>query len=129
MEDEIAMERRFFDNVRLWYETALSKLLAKFPLKEKTISDLSFLDSRSRIIKTSSASIVCLAKRFLTDNPDEIDAIVADFLSFQVAPHSPLPSFDINIDAGINHFWSLMGKQTAIGPDGFSQQVWLMILV
>lgn len=117
MEDEIegtTMERRFFDSVRLFYETAVSKLLAKFPLKEKTIRDLSFLDPRSRV-KTSSASIVRLTKRFLTNNPDEIDAIVAEFLSFQVAPDSQLPSFDPKTDAAIDHFWSLMGKKTAIG--------------
>ncbi len=117
MEDDIegtTMQRRFFESVRLFYETAVSKMLAKFPFKDKTISDLAFLDPRNRV-KTSSASIIRLAKRFLTNNSDEIDAIVAEFLSFQVAPDSQLPVFDPKTDAAIDHFWSLMGKQTAIG--------------
>ena len=117
MEDDIegtTMEWRFFESVRLFYETAVSKMLAKFPFKDKTISDLAFLDPRNRV-KTSSASIIRLTKRFLTDNSDKIDAIVAEFLSFQVAPDSQLPIFDPKTDAAIDHFWSLMGKQTAIG--------------
>ena len=68
MEDDIEgtmMERRFFDSVRLFYETTVSKMLAKFPFKDKTISDLSILDPRNHV-KNSSASVVRLAKRFLT---------------------------------------------------------------
>ena len=117
MEDDIegtTMERKFFDSVRLFYETTVTKMLAKFPHKDKTISDLSFLNSRNRV-KTSSASIARLARRFLTEDPDEIDGIVAEFLSFQVAPDHQLPSFDHTADAAIDHFWSQMARQKAIG--------------
>ncbi len=117
MEDDIegtTMEKKFFVSVRLFYETVVSKMLAKFPLKDKTISDLSLLDPRCRV-KVSSSSVVRLAKRFLTDDPDEIDAIVAEFLVFQVAPDHQLPSSDHTADAAIDHFWSMVAKQKAIG--------------
>ena len=117
MEDDIegtTIERKFFDSVRLFYETTVTKMLAKFPHKDKTISDLSFLNPRNRV-KTSSASIARLARRFLTEDPDEIDGIVAEFLSFQVAPDHQLPSFDHTADVAIDHFWSQMARQKAIG--------------
>ena len=64
MEDDIegtTMERRLFNSVCLFYETTVSKVLAKFPHKDKTISDLSFLDP-CNCVKTSSASIAHLAR-------------------------------------------------------------------
>lgn len=36
----IEVERRFFANVRAFYEATVKKLLAKFPFKDKTLSDL-----------------------------------------------------------------------------------------
>ena len=41
--EETVIERRFFKSVRVFYETAVSKLLAKFLLKDNTLSDLSFI--------------------------------------------------------------------------------------
>lgn len=87
-EDEVkgtTMEKWFFKNVRCFYETAVFKMLTKFPLKDKTVSDLSFLDPRNRAT-TSSQAIVCLSKRFMTEDPNVIDNIVCEFLAFQVAP-------------------------------------------
>ena len=51
----------------------------------------------------------------MTKDPDEIDGIVAEFLTFQVAPNHQLPSFDDTADAAIDHFWSQMARQKVIG--------------
>ena len=66
-EDEIegtAIERKFF-SVRVFYETVVSKLLAKFPHKDNTLSDLSFIDPNNRA-KSNPRGIIRLCNRFMT---------------------------------------------------------------
>ena len=49
----------------MFYETAVSKILAKFPFSDETIKELAFLDPRNRE-KTTTAGLVALANRFTT---------------------------------------------------------------
>ena len=49
LEDEVvgtSIERRFYKYVRSFYEASVSKILNKFPFKDDTIRELSFLDPR-----------------------------------------------------------------------------------
>ena len=55
------MERKFFSSVRLFYETVVSKMLAKFPHGDKTLSDLSFAIGA----KSTPQGIVQLCNRFI----------------------------------------------------------------
>ena len=51
LEDDIVGTRKeahFFKSVRTFYETAVSKMLAKFPFVDRTIKELAFLDPRNR---------------------------------------------------------------------------------
>ena len=58
LEDDIVRTRkeaRFFNSVRTFYETAVAKILAKFPFADDTLKHLAFLDPRNRE-KTTSIS-------------------------------------------------------------------------
>ena len=95
-QDEIegtAIESKFFSSVRLFYETVVAKLVAKFPLKDKTFSDLSFIDPKNRA-RSMPRGIIRLCNRFMTDVPEEIDAVVEEYRAFCVAPDGQLPLYD-----------------------------------
>lgn len=50
LEDDIVGTRKdvgFYSSVRTFYETAVSKILAKFPFADETIKKLAFLDPRN----------------------------------------------------------------------------------
>ena len=110
-EDELegtVIESRFFESVRLFYETAVMKMLAKFPHKDKTLKDLSFLDPRNRT-KCSPQALVHLCKHFMTDDSDEIDAVV-EYRGFSVAPDCQLPHYHPTGEDAIDYFWSAMAE-------------------
>ena len=46
----------------------------------------------------------------MTENAEEIDLIVEEFLTYKVAPDNQLPLYDPNAETAIDHFWSLMGR-------------------
>ena len=51
LEDEIVginLERRFFSQIRVFYETSVQKILDKLPFEDTTIKELEFLDPRNR---------------------------------------------------------------------------------
>ena len=103
LEDEVmgtAMERRFFDYVRAFYEAVVEKMIAKFPFHDEILSDLAFLDPRKHTTVASTLPIIRLRKHFLSEDPNEIDEVV-----FCVAPYHQLPSFDPTEEA-IAHFWA-----------------------
>ena len=85
-------------------------MLQKFPHHDKTLSDLSFLDPNNRS-KCVPQAIARLCRRFLTDNSEDIDAILEEFRAFRVAPNERLPSYDPTAE---DHFWSEMEKQKTI---------------
>ena len=77
----------------MFYETVVYKLLAKFPHKDKTLSDLSFIHPNNRA-KSNPRGIIRLCNRFMTDVPEEIDAVVEEYRAFCVAPGGQLPFYD-----------------------------------
>ena len=88
LEDEvegIAIEKRLFESAPFFYVTVILKMVAKFPHKDKKLNDLAFLDTSNHNSGTSRA-ISRLCKHFMTENPDEIDAAVQEYLAYRVAP-------------------------------------------
>ena len=73
MEDDI----EGIDSVCLFYETAVSNVLAKFPIKEKKQSVVYFFLTLTILHRPP---LFTFTKCFLTDHPGEIDAIGADIL-------------------------------------------------
>lgn len=85
LEDDIVgtrKEARFFSSVRTFYETAVSKILAKFPFADETITELAFLDPRNRM-KTTVNGLIVLANCFTTFTADEIDDLVTEFCDYR----------------------------------------------
>ena len=118
-EDEIegtTIERKFFNSVRMFYETVVSKLLAKFPHKDKTLSDLSFINPDHRINSTPQG-IIRLCNRFMTNKSEEIDAVLEEYRAFRVAPNDQLPVYDSKVDNALDKFWSAMSVQKTVAAD------------
>ena len=68
LEDDIVgtrKEARFFKSVRTFYETAVSKMLARYPFVDRTIKELAFLDPRNRE-RTTIAGLIALANRYIS---------------------------------------------------------------
>ena len=108
-----AVERRFFRNVRLFYETSASKMIAKFPFNDTTIKELAFLDPRNRN-KTSMSGLIQLANRFTSFSSDEIDILDMEFRDYRASPLEELPGFNIEETRAIDHFWRAMANVTSI---------------
>ncbi|KAI6653129.1 hypothetical protein LOD99_3965 [Oopsacas minuta] len=109
-EDEIhgtVMGDRFYDSVRLFYETVVSKMLAKFPHRNATLSDLAFLNPRNHT-HCCIQSITRLCKQFMTTTSEEIDQIIQEFVAYKITPDNQLPSYNPTDIAAIDHFWSAM---------------------
>ena len=71
--DDIVGTRKeacFFSSVRTFYETAVSKILAKFPFADETIKELAFLDPPNRE-KTTVTGLIGLANHFTTFTADD----------------------------------------------------------
>ena len=118
-EDEIegtAVERKFFSSVCVFYETVVSKLLAKFLHKDKTLSDLSFIDPNNPA-KSNPRGIIRLCNRFMTDVPEEIDAVVEEYRAFCVAPDDQLPFYHSKADNALDKFWSAISVQKTVACD------------
>ncbi|KAI6648088.1 hypothetical protein LOD99_11897 [Oopsacas minuta] len=111
-EDEIhstLMGDRFYDSVRLFYETVVSKMLAKFPHRNDTLSDLVFLNPRNRT-HCCIQSITRLCKQFMTTTSEEIDQIIQEFVAYKITPDNQLPLYNSTDIAAIDHFWSAMSS-------------------
>jgi hypothetical protein len=113
LEDDIIGTRkeiRFFSSVRTFYETAVSKILAKFP---ETIKELAFLDPRNRE-KTTITGLIQLANRFTIFTADEIDDLVTEFRDYRAISDSDLPSLGTNEHAALDHFWAAVAEVKSI---------------
>ena len=78
-----AIERRFFNTVRTFYETCVAKMIEKFPFNDNTIQELAFLDPRNRD-KTSLNGSVQLANRFVSYSTDKLDSLNMEFRDYHV---------------------------------------------
>ena len=73
-----ALEGRFYECVRRFYETSVSKLMDTFPFHDSTLQQHAFLDPRNRD-KTSLNGIFQLANCFTSFSPDELDILGMEF--------------------------------------------------
>ena len=107
MEDDgsVEVERRFFSNVCLFYESTVRKIIAKFPFGDKTLADLQVLNPASRL-QVSVASVVRLAKRFTGMSSDDIDPLVTQLRDYKTVQEEQLPA----VDGDIVQFWARLGK-------------------
>ena len=92
---------------------SVSKLLTKFPLNDNTLSDLSFINPTNRA-KDTPRGIIRLCKRLMTDKPEEIGTVVAEYRAFSVAADDQLPSYDSKADNALETFWSAMSQQKTV---------------
>ena len=116
LEDDIVgtrKEARFFKSVRTFYETAVSKILAKFPFADDTLKDLAFLDPRNRE-KTTSSGLIALANRFTEFTTDEIDDLVTEFRDYRVALDIELPEVSADVSAALDHFWAAVAEVRSV---------------
>ena len=112
LEDEVVgtrIETRFFRSVREFYETSVTKMLAKFPFSDNIFEDLAFLDPRNRSL-SSPTGMIRLANRFTSLETDEIDCLVMELRDYRAASDSELPTFDHREYAAIDHFWAAMAE-------------------
>ena len=106
LEDEIVgtpMEARFYQSVRTFYETSVSKILAKFPFNDNTFKKLQFLDPRNRFTM-ATADVLDLAGKFTSYTEDDIDSLTMEYLDYRSCTDYELPHFDHHSDAAIDHF-------------------------
>ena len=68
------IEKRFYTSVRLFYESSVTKMFAKFPFKDSTLKEFSFLDPKNRL-EINVSSLLNLAKRFCYFNFDKLDLL------------------------------------------------------
>ena len=116
LEDDIVGTRKenpFFERVRTFYETAVSKILAKFPLGDDSLKELALLDPRNRN-KTTTVGLVAQANRFTSFTPDEIDELVMEFRDYRAMPNEELPIVATSEDANLDHFWAALGDVRAV---------------
>ena len=112
LEDDIVGTRkevRFYSSVRTFYETAVSKILAKFPFADETIKELAFLDPRNRD-KTTITGLIRLANRFTTFTADKINDLVTEFRDYRAISDSDLPGLGINEHTALDHFWAAVAE-------------------
>ena len=111
LEEEVvgtAVEVRFYQTVRTFYQTAVCKILAKFPFKERILKKLLILDPRNRSI-TDTSDVLDLANRFTSFDPDDMDTLTMEYLDYRSCTDEELPVFDPHSDAAIDHFWADIG--------------------
>ena len=116
LEDDIVgtrKEARFFKSVRTFYETAVSKILAKFPFADGTLKDLAFLDPRN-CEKTTTSGLLTLANRFTEFTADEIDDLVTAFRDYRAALDSELPEVSADTYAALHHFWAAAAEVRSV---------------
>ena len=53
----------------------------------------------------------------MTNNSDEIDAVVQEFRAFCVTPDHQLPIYDSKADHGLDKFWFAMSVQKTVSSD------------
>ena len=112
LEDEVvgtSIERRFYKYVRSFYEASVSKILNKFPFKDDTIRELSFLDPRYRT-KCTVNGIMHLSTRFTSFSTDEIDTLITEFQEYRIASDQQFPTFNYKECAAVDHFWAAMAE-------------------
>ena len=112
LEDEVvgtSIERRFYKYVRSFYEASVSKILNKFPFKDDTIRELSFLDPRYRT-KCTVNGIMHLSTRFTSFSTDEIDTLITEFQEYRIASDQQLSTFNYKECAAVDHFWAAMAE-------------------
>ena len=118
-EDEIegtTIRRKFFNGVCMLYETVVSKLLAKFPHKEKTLSDPSFINPDHRVSSTSQG-IIHVCNCFMTNKSEKLDTGLEECCAFRVAPNDQLPVYDSKADNALDKVWSAMSVQKTVAAD------------
>ena len=103
-----AVEVRFYQTVRTLYQTAVCKILAKFPFKDRILKKLLILDPRNRSI-TDTSDVLDLANRFTSFDPDDMDTLTIEYLDYRSCTDEELPVFDPHSDAAIDHFWADIG--------------------
>ena len=117
LEDEIVVtvkENTFFNSVRTFYETSVSKMLVKFPFDDSTIKELAFLDPRNRN-KSSFGGLTQLVTRLTSITSDEIDSLSMEFRDFRATSDTHLPTFDPkNDNAAIDHYWAAMSEVRSV---------------
>ena len=75
-------EQNFFCFVRKFYSECVRKMIAKFPITDLTISDLSILNPRHRFHVTAT-SLTRLLKRFSKNfTCDDVDAVLMEFCEY-----------------------------------------------
>ena len=112
-EDEIVgtiVERRFFTQIRVFYEANVQKILDKFPFEDPTIKELAFLDPRNRRMSTVTG-IIHLATRFCQFSTDEIDMLTIQFQDYRACSDIQLPSSSPKeVIHTIDYFWAAMAE-------------------
>ena len=96
--------------MRTFYETCVSKMIAKFPFK---VNQLAFLDPRNRD-KTSLSGIIQLANRFTSFSSDQLDTLSMKFRDFRASTLDELPLFDPKEAGAIDHFWAAMAEVPSV---------------
>ena len=112
LEDEIVgttLETRFYQNVRIFYETAVCKIIGKFPFNETVFKKLLMLDPRNRL-KAETADVLDLANRFMSFTQNDMDSLTMEYLDYRSCTDDKLPKFYPQSDAAIDHFWAEIGE-------------------
>ena len=91
LEDEVAgtvIEARFYRTVRTFYETAVCKIIDKFPeyLQEAT-------HPRNCFIMADAADVLDLANRFMSFSQDDMDSLTMEYLDYRSCTDDELPTF------------------------------------
>ena len=108
LEDEVAgtvIEARFYRTVRTFYETAVCKIIDKFPFNENIFKKLLMLDPRNRFM-ADTADVLDLANRFMSFSQDDMDSLTMEYLDYRSCTDDELLSFIPQSDAAIDHFWA-----------------------
>ena len=103
LEDEIvgtAIEARFYRSFRTFYETAVCKIIAKFPFNDTILKKLRMLG-----IASLQVQLMCLTWQIIYLCHDT-DLLTMEYRS---CTDDELPQFDPRSDAAIDHFWADIG--------------------
>ena len=118
LQDEVvgtALEKDFFLHVRSFYETTVSKMLAKFPFSDGTLKELAFLYPPDRS-KTTITGLMHLAKRFTSFSVDDTDNLIMEYRDYRACSDEQLPTVG-SLDQGsaaIDHFWYEMAQLKSV---------------
>ena len=107
------IEARFYLTVRTFYQTAVCKILAKFPFKDRIFKKLLMLDPHNRSV-TDTTDVLDLAIRFTSFGQDDMDSLTMDYLDYRSCTEDELPVFDPRSDAAIDHFWADIGDMKTV---------------